>query len=117
MGGNTVPDLAPTQREGRDCPSWSFWRGPSAEGPCVGHRQLLPSSGLPLAAAPSGADRRCLSHAVVLSGEPVFVLFLTSVLSLDLSCCFPQNELQLVSVEDFHGRPTIYHTTYGELSE
>lgn len=91
--------------------------GSSAEGRCAGHRQLLPSSGLPLAAALSGVDRRCLSHAVVLSGELVFVLFLTSVLSLDLSCCFPKSELQLVSVGDFQGRPTIYHTEYGEPSE
>lgn len=89
----TAPDTAPTQRQGRDCLSWSFWRGPSAEGRGVGHRQLLPSSGLLLAAAPSGADRRCLSHVVVLSGELVFVPFLTSALSLDPSCCFPKSEL------------------------
>lgn len=88
-----------------------------AKGRCVGHRQLLPSSGLPLAAALSAADRRCLSHAVVLSEEFVFVLFLTSVLSLDLSCCFPKGELQLVSMGNFQGRPTVYHTRYGEPSE
>ena len=70
----------------------------------------LPSSVLPLAAALSGAGRTCLSPAVILSGELAFVLFLISVLSLELSCCFPKSELELVSVGDFHGRPTICHT-------
>jgi hypothetical protein len=49
----------------------------------------LPSSILLPAAALFGGERKCLSHAAVLSEELVFALFLISTLSLDLSC-FPK---------------------------
>lgn len=106
-GGHSAPDPA-SHTEALERLAFTGSSGEGA-GLCP-HAAVLPSSVLPLAAALSGAGRSCLSPAVILSGELAFVLFLISVLSLDLSCCFPKSELELVSVGDFHGRPTICHT-------
>lgn len=75
----------------------------------------LPSLILLLAVVLFGADRRCLSHAVILAEELVFALFLISTLSLDLSC-FPKTN-QLVLMEVFHRRSTIHPTGNGEPPE